>query len=101
MKRPVVPKFASEADEAKWWDEHMGTVERNLAEAIGTGSAGRGGPLRAIQERRESKNITIRMPVSEIERARVLAGRKGIGYQTYIKLLLREALDREAKKARG
>lgn len=101
MKRPITPKFASEADEAKWWDEHMGTVEKNLAEAIRTGTAGRGGPRRVIQERRDSKNITIRMPVSEIERARALAGRKGIGYQTYMKLLLREALDREARKARG
>jgi predicted DNA binding CopG/RHH family protein len=53
-----------------------------------------------IQEKRDSKNITIRMAVSEIERARALAGRKGIGYQTYIKMLLREALDREARKAR-
>jgi predicted DNA binding CopG/RHH family protein len=101
VKRPVVPKFASEADEAKWWDEHMGAVEKSLAQAIKTGRAGRGGPQRVIQERCESKNITIRMPVSEIERARVLAGKKGIRYQTYIKMLLREALDREARRARG
>ena len=30
--------------------------------------------------------------------ARGLAAQKGIGYQTYIKLLLREALEREAIK---
>jgi hypothetical protein len=100
MKKLAVPKFASEADEAKWWDDHTGAVEDNLVEAIKSGRAGRGGPQRVIQEKRDSKNITIRMAVSEIERARALAGRKGIGYQTYIKMLLREALDREARKAR-
>jgi predicted DNA binding CopG/RHH family protein len=39
------------------------------------------------------------MPVVEIERARTLADKKGIGYQTYMKMLLREALDRETRKA--
>jgi hypothetical protein len=100
MKKLTVPKFASEAAEAKWWDDHAGAVEGNLVEAIQSGRVGRGGPQRVIQEKRDSKNITIRMAVSEIERARALAGRKGIGYQTYIKMLLREALDREARRAR-
>jgi hypothetical protein len=30
MKKLVVPKFATEAEEAKWWDEHMGAVGENL-----------------------------------------------------------------------
>ncbi|MGH8245329.1 MAG: hypothetical protein ACREUU_02730 [Gammaproteobacteria bacterium] len=66
-------------------------------EAINRGSARRGGPRRVIRERRESKNITIRFALADIERARALAARKGIGYQTYIKILLKEALDREVR----
>jgi predicted DNA binding CopG/RHH family protein len=99
MKRLNVPKFATEAEEAKWWDEHGDAVGQNLMEAIKTGAAHRGGPRRVLEERRESKNITIRMPVSDIERARVLAERKGLGYQTYVKMLLHEALEREETRA--
>ncbi len=51
-----------------------------------------------IRERRESKNITIRVALADIERARSLAARKGIGYQTYVKILLKEALDRESRR---
>ena len=96
MKKITVPKFGSEAEEAKWWDAHMGDVESNLVEGIRKHTAKRGGPLRAIQERRESKNITIRVALADIERARVLAAGKGIGYQTFMKILLKEALDRES-----
>jgi predicted DNA binding CopG/RHH family protein len=56
-----------------------------------------GGPAASL---RETRNITIRIANSDIERARKLAEKKGIGYQTYIKMLLREGLDREEKRAR-
>jgi predicted DNA binding CopG/RHH family protein len=61
------------------------------------GTAHRGGPAALL---RESRNITIRIANSDIERARKLAERKGIGYQTFMKMLLREGLDREEKRAR-
>lgn len=98
-ERPKVPKFATEAEEAKWWDDNQEMVERNLLEAMADGTAQRGTAQRLLQEARESKNITIRMPLAEIERARALADKKGIGYQTYMKMLLREALDRESRRA--
>ena len=53
---------------------------------------------RLVKESRESKNITIRMPLRDIERARLLADRKGIGYQTLIKVLVHEGLAREARR---
>ncbi len=40
------------------------------------------------------------MPVDDIERARRLADRKGLGYQTYMKMLLHEALNREESDAK-
>lgn len=98
-ERPKVPKFATEAEEAKWWDDNQEMVERNLLEAMADGTAQHGTAQRLLQEARESKNITIRMPIAEIERARALADKKGIGYQTYMKMLLREALDRESRRA--
>jgi hypothetical protein len=97
MKKVKVPKFPTEAEEAKWWDDRMDVVEANLMEAIKTGSAQRGGPRRVIQERRPSKNITIRVAIADIERARALAAKKGVGYQTLMKMLLKQALDRESR----
>jgi len=100
MKKLVVPKFDNEAKEAKWWDDHMDVVEANLVEAMKNGTAHRGGPRQVLKERRESKNITIRMPIADITRAQGLAEKKGIGYQTYMKMLLHEALDREERQPR-
>ena len=96
MKKLIVPKFATEAEEAKWWDRHSRTAGRNLVQAIRNGSAHRGGPKTFIRARRESKNITIRVATEDIDRARVLAAKQGIGYQTYMKILLKEALDRKS-----
>ena len=96
MKKFKVPRFRTETEEAKWWDDHMDLVAANLIEGIKLGSAQRGGPLRVIQERRQSKNITIRVALADIERARTLAAQRGIGYQTLMKMLLKQALDRES-----
>ena len=43
-----------------------------------------------------SRQVTIRLDNSEIERAQRQAEAKGLKYQTYIKMLLHEALSREA-----
>jgi predicted DNA binding CopG/RHH family protein len=100
MKKLEIPRFATEAEEAKWWHDHRALVDANLVEAMRKGTAHRGGPLRLLQERRESKNITIRMPIADIARVQGLAEQKGVGYQTYMKMLLREALDREERQRR-
>ena len=96
--RPKVPKFANEADEARWWDENKRMVEENLLRAMRDGTAQYGTAQRLVREARESKNITIRMPIADIERARKLSARKGLGYQTLIKMLLHESLEREEKR---
>jgi predicted DNA binding CopG/RHH family protein len=46
-----------------------------------------------------SKSVTLRLPVTDIDKARQLAEAKGIGYQTLIKVLLHDALKREERKA--
>jgi predicted DNA binding CopG/RHH family protein len=95
MRKLLVPKFATEAEEARWWDKHKDIVEANLSEALRKGTANYGTVQRVFRELRESKNITIRMPMADLDRARRLAQKKGLGYQTYMKMLLHEALDRE------
>jgi predicted DNA binding CopG/RHH family protein len=101
MKKLVTPKFKSEAEEAKWWHKHMAAVEQNLAHAVESGTAQRSGPSRVLKEHRESRNITIRVAKEDIERAQRIAQQKGIGYQTYLKMLMKEGLDRDEERKAG
>ncbi len=101
MKNPdrTIPKFENEEQEAGWWDRNKELVEQNLLRAIQDGTAKRGTAQKLLKESRESKNITIRMPLADLERARLLSARRGLAYQTYMKMLLHEALDREEDRA--
>jgi uncharacterized protein (DUF4415 family) len=45
-----------------------------------------------------SRLLSIRLPEPDIALAQQLAGAKGLPYQTYIKSLLHEALEREARR---
>ena len=52
MNHLVVPKFETEAEEARWWDDHMDQVDENLIEAIENSTAHRGGPAALLRETR-------------------------------------------------
>jgi predicted DNA binding CopG/RHH family protein len=98
--RTKVPKFATEAEEAKWWDDHKEMVEENLIQAIRDGTTHRGTARRLVQEARASRNVTIRMAEADLDLARKQAKDKGLPYQTYIKSVLHEELvKRERRKA--
>ena len=43
--------------------------------------------------------VSIRIAPADLARARTQAARRGLRYQTYLKMLLHEALDREEKAA--
>lgn len=43
----------------------------------------------------KSRPVTIRFSVSEIERIKRVAAKKGLPYQTYIKSILKQELDKE------
>ena len=104
-ERPKVPKFQTEAEEAKWWFEHRDMAETQIRKAIQDGTVHRGGPKRVLEDvRLASKVIAIRVPAADIERARTLAAEKGLAYQTYMKMLLHQALndeERDSKRRRG
>jgi predicted DNA binding CopG/RHH family protein len=51
-----------------------------------------------VKEARASRNITIRISLDDLERARDLSAKRGLAYQTYMKMLLHEALDQEEKR---
>jgi len=95
-KSLLLPSFQSEAQEAQWWDRHRKGVEAELRRRLRRGSTHTLAEVMEGLKKKESlKPVTIRMRSDDIMTARGLAAQKGIGYQTYIKLLLREALERE------
>lgn len=52
---------------------------------------------RARQPVGATPTVSIRIAPDDINRARILAAKKGLRYQTYLKMLLHEALQREER----
>jgi predicted DNA binding CopG/RHH family protein len=61
--------------------------------------AAKGSRLVGQLNRTASVQIALRLPGADVEKARDLATRKGIGYQTLLKMLVHEGLRREARRA--
>ncbi|MGA3074912.1 MAG: CopG family antitoxin [Bryobacteraceae bacterium] len=85
-----IPNFRSEKEEAHWWDAHPEVITGLFMQAKKEGKIKRLPVVRAA-----TKPVTIRMPVVDIESAQRLAEQRGLPYQTFIKGLLRRALERE------
>jgi predicted DNA binding CopG/RHH family protein len=92
-----IPAFRNEKEEALWWEKHRAKVEVHLR------SANRekktltlGAVLAKSQNKPTLRPVTLRLPADDIATARQLAEDRGLGYQTYIKLLLHDALRTEA-----
>ena len=95
-----IPKFRSESDEADWWASPAGRafVKQKSAEAQSKRIKAGGSPLVAMLNKKRSVQIAIRLPEADLAQARKIAERKGIGYQTLLKMLVREGLLREARR---
>ncbi len=101
-KKPIVmPKFASEAQEADWWAGPEGRrfVKQKAAGTTKKGGAAQGSRLVGRLNKAASVQIALRLPEPDVANAREIAARKGIGYQTLLKMLVHEGLRREARRA--
>ena len=87
-----IPKFKTEAAEARWWDRQGGRIARDLEAAVGAREDLTAQPAALLRAAATAKNITIRLPLKDLEKARALARRRGLRYQTYVKMLLHQAL---------
>ena len=90
--KSAVPKFKSDKEEAEWWDAHPEVVTELFLKAQKEGKIQRLPVVRGA-----TKSVTIRMPIADIETAQEMAHKRGLPYQTYIKSLLHQALERERK----
>jgi predicted DNA binding CopG/RHH family protein len=93
-------KFQSESEEADWWASRAGRayLKQKSAAAQSEGNKARGSSVVTKINRRSSVQIAIRLPKADLTQARKLAERKGLGYQTLLKMLVHEGLTREARR---
>ena len=87
-----IPKFKSEKEEAEWWDAHSDAVTALFLKARKEGKIKRLPVVRGA-----TRSTTIRLPIADIEAAQQMAEKRGLPYQTYLKGLLHQALERERK----
>jgi predicted DNA binding CopG/RHH family protein len=99
-KTSKMPNFKSESEEADWWASRAGRayLKQKSAEAQLAGNNAPGSSLVAKINRTRSVQIAIRLPQADLAQARKLAERKGLGYQTLLKMLVHEGLAREARR---
>ena len=90
--KTAVPRFKSEKEEAEWWDAHPDVITELFLKAKKEGRIKRLPVVRGA-----TKSVTIRMSIGDIDAAQELAEKRGLPYQTYIKGLLHQALERERK----
>ncbi len=110
MPKKPVPRFKSEAEEANWWADHQDSLEDyveflpkgtpDLADRLGLPTREAAiEQARQARERFATKAISLKMPVDDLDQARKIARRKGLPYQTLLKSLIHEGLQRLDKEA--
>ena len=86
MRRKVepLPTFESEAEERRFWESHDSAdhVDWSRAERV-----------RLPNLRPSTKSISVRLPVSLLERIKIAAHKRDVPYQSLIKTWLAEKLD--------
>lgn len=94
-KKLLIPNFATDSDEADWWESNRSAVESDLRAAMRANQTlSLDQVLAQARRKRELQPVTIRLASEDLDVARRLADEMGIGYQTYIKLLLHDALQK-------
>jgi predicted DNA binding CopG/RHH family protein len=109
MKNPtrrIVPRFATEAEEADWWYQNRKIHDKDLLAAVRSGEAQILTKEKLLARIEASKKkpapvVALRIPEADLALARKQAERKGLPYQTYIKSLLHETLTEREKRKVG
>ena len=108
MAKRKLADTRDEAEEARWFEENQDRLLKLFERAKREGVLRIGGRAVGITLSKQkesllrprSQKVMLRIPADDLERARRLAARRGLGYQTYIKMLLRQGLNREEASPR-
>lgn len=98
VKKMGIPTFANEQEEADWWSSSVGRsfLKQQAPAQIATRT--KGSKFVTKLARVNSVQIALRLPSPDLAKAREIAERKGIGYQTLLKMLVHEGLQRVDSK---
>src|ERR1035437_551800 len=80
--------FANEAEEAGWWESNEDALLEDFKKATAEGRVGIG----TVAKRAALPSTTIRLDPEDIAKARVQAEKRGLRYQTYLKMIIHETL---------
>jgi predicted DNA binding CopG/RHH family protein len=89
--------FANEAEEAAWWESHEDELADEFEKATAEGRVGIG----TVAKRAALASTTIRLDPEDIAKARVQAAERGLRYQTYLKMIIHEALRNSEKERKN
>ena len=89
--------FKNEAEEAQWWDEDQDALAEEFEKAATAGTLGHGTAAR----KGITPTTTIRLDPEDILKARAQAEHRGLRYQTYLKMLIHEALQQQAELSKA
>lgn len=89
-KREPIPEFQSEDEEREFWATHDSTdfVDWSRAE-----------PVQYPNLKPTLKTISLRIPETLLNELKLMANKRGIPYQSLLKLFLSERVEEELKKA--
>ena len=108
-KSTIVPKSKSDIEEADWYATPQGRrqTQREFARVLREGTLTRSTVskitktdpkvLEQLMEQAKdsaTRAISIRIPIADLERARLVAKETGVGYQTVLKQAIRDGLKR-------
>ena len=88
-KRLIIPKFASEDAERRFWATHDSTKYFGAMVEVNE-------PIR--DARPTKKAISIRVDEPALAKLKSVAAKKGLGYQTLMRMWVLERLEREATR---
>ncbi len=83
---PRIPHFASEQEEAEFWETHDATEFLDATEPV---------DVTFTDARPHKAQISLRLDQPTIERLKAISRRKGMGYQTLIRMWVIERLNQE------
>ena len=87
-KKLETPEFRDEAHEAQWWADNQSLLLGEFQQAARDGTLGEG----TLAKRTQTPTTTIRLDPTDVALAREQAAERGLRYQTYLKMLLHQAL---------
>ena len=90
-KLKKIPRFRNETEEFEFWSSHDLTDYADLSKA----------KLVSFPNLKPTtKLMSIRLPISLIERIRILANKRDVPYQSLMKVLLNRAIGQETRLSR-